>query len=129
MYRILIAEDDPCSSFYIKQLAETHGICHAVANGKKAVDAYVEAMEENEPFDLILMDINMPVMDGLRALKAIRKIEDEKGVSEENQTPVVIISALADDKTIESAFSLKCQAFLTKPLIVQQFYETMTTYL
>ncbi len=129
MFRILLAEDDPYSSFYIKQLAETHGICHAVANGKKAVDAYVKAIKENEPFNLILLDITMPVMDGLSALEAIRKIEEETDVPEDKKTPIVIISALDDFKTIEKAFSLKCQAFLSKPLIVQQFYETMTTYL
>ena len=73
--RILIAEDDFASRKVILKFLSVYGECDVTVDGMEAVDAFMMALEEDKPYDLICLDVMMPVMDGYQALKSIRKIE------------------------------------------------------
>ncbi len=60
----LIVEDDFSSRLILLELLKSSGPTHVAVNGKEAVDAVRKGLEENEPFDLICLDIMMPEMDG-----------------------------------------------------------------
>jgi signal transduction histidine kinase/ActR/RegA family two-component response regulator len=84
--RILAAEDNATNQFILRALLEPAGVdLHTVANGREAVDAF-----HADDFDLILMDVQMPVMNGIEATRAIRERETEHRLS---PTPILALSA------------------------------------
>jgi signal transduction histidine kinase/CheY-like chemotaxis protein len=84
--RILAAEDNATNQVILRALLEPAGVdLHTVANGREAVDAF-----HADDFDLILMDVQMPVMNGIEATRAIRERETEHRLS---PTPILALSA------------------------------------
>jgi signal transduction histidine kinase/ActR/RegA family two-component response regulator len=84
--RILAAEDNATNQFILRALLEPAGVdLHTVANGREAVDAF-----HADDFDLILMDVQMPVMNGIEATRAIRERESAHSLS---PTPILALSA------------------------------------
>ena len=78
--KTLIVEDDFTSRLLLQEILKPYGTTHIAVNGKEAVDAVVTAMDVGEPYDLICLDIMMPVMNGYEALKAIRGLEESRGI-------------------------------------------------
>lgn len=76
--KILLAEDDFASRKFMTNYLEKYGDCDITVDGEEAVDAFLMALEDGEPYDLICLDVMMPVLDGYQALKAIRDIEKER---------------------------------------------------
>ncbi len=70
--KILLAEDDFASRKFMTNYLEKYGECDITVDGEEAVDAFMMALEDGEPYDLICLDVMMPVLDGYQALKAIR---------------------------------------------------------
>ena len=85
-------------------------------NGKEALDAL-----EKEPFDLILMDIQMPEMDGLEATQAIRKKEMETG----KRIPIIAMTAHAMKGDQERCLQAGMDGYVTKPIQVQALHEAI----
>ncbi|MFA9399396.1 MAG: response regulator [Clostridiaceae bacterium] len=114
--RILIAEDDLASRKYILKVLETYGECDFTVNGIETLDAFLLAMDENKPYELICLDIMMPKVDGIKVLKTIRSIEKQNKVEESQKVKVIMTTALNDTETINSAYELGCEAFAAKPI-------------
>jgi two-component system, chemotaxis family, chemotaxis protein CheY len=75
------------------------------------------ALQENEAYDLICLNIMMPVMDGQQALVEIRKVEEDLGVTGPNATKVIMVTVFDDSQNIMKAFRQgQCEAYMTKPL-------------
>jgi CheY-like chemotaxis protein len=108
--RVLVAEDSEVNLFVIRELLAGLGIEIAVAkNGEEAVEAF-----KNNAFDLILMDIQMPVMDGLEATRHIRALQNEAGLHP--QCAIVGLSAHAMSGDRERYLSEGMLDYLTKPI-------------
>ena len=108
--RVLVAEDSEVNLFVIRELLSGLGIEIAVArNGEEAVEAF-----KNNAFDLILMDIQMPVMDGLEATRHIRALQSEAGLHP--QCAIVGLSAHAMSGDRERYLSEGMLDYLTKPI-------------
>jgi len=75
--RILIAEDDYASRKFLYKFLSAYGECDITIDGIEAVDAFMLALDEGKPYDLVCLDIMMPKLDGTRALKAIRDVEKQ----------------------------------------------------
>ena len=89
---VLVAEDNPHNQAVVRAFLEALGCdCQIVGNGQLAIDAVT-----NGDFDIVLMDIQMPVLDGLAGMKAIRKLPLERG-----QIPIIALTAnaMAGDRT------------------------------
>ena len=87
--QILYAEDNPVSQHQVKRLLQTLGVsCHTVENGRAAIQALIT---EPDRFGLILMDCNMPVMDGWTAATVIRELEETGTLvyKDRNRIPIV----------------------------------------
>jgi CheY-like chemotaxis protein len=114
--KILIAEDQPDVRDTLKMLLETRG--HSVnvaANGEEAVNMAVQS-----PPDVILMDLQMPVMDGITATRLLRTQPETEGV------PVIGLSAyLGDAAWQRGAFDAGCIECLSKPLEWRKFEELL----
>lgn len=119
--KTLLAEDDFASrKFMAKQLSQ-YGDCEVVVDGEEAVDAFMMALEDKEPYDLICLDVMMPVMDGYQVLKAIREIEVQRGISKDECVKVIMTTALNEESNVKMAFELGCQAYSGKPIDVDKF--------
>lgn len=124
--RILIVEDEQSSRKFIKHVMTSYGECDAVEDGAAALQAFTEALERGNRYDLICLDIMMPEMDGQDALKEIRVIEKEFGVTPQLETKVMMTTALGDPANVmEAYYKGGASIYLTKPLDVEKIREAM----
>jgi signal transduction histidine kinase/CheY-like chemotaxis protein len=106
--RVLLAEDNPVNQLVARRLLEREGHTVTVAaDGVAAVEAY-----RHQPFDLVLMDLQMPEMDGFEATVAIRRIEAERGT----RTAVVALTAHASAGDRERCEAASMDGYATKPI-------------
>ena len=83
------------------------------------------ALEDGEPYDLICLDVMMPVLDGYQVLKAIRNIEVERGIPKEKKVKVIMTTALNEERNVKMAFELGCEAYSGKPIDVEKFEKVL----
>lgn len=106
--RILVAEDYEANRIVVEKLLTLLGCTvQSVADGRQAVDAMTRG-----PYDLVLMDIQMPVMDGLSAAAAIRSMETASG----GYTPILAYTAHSQEEEFQRCLDAGMDAVLTKPI-------------
>ena len=116
MPRVLAAEDHPTNRRLLQLMLGAVGIePEFVENGALAVDAV-----RRSEFDIILMDMQMPVMDGLTAIQEIRRLQQEVGAP---LTPICTITAHAMAEHEEAALAAGAQAHLTKPVAATDLFD------
>ena len=91
-----------------------------VATGAQAVDAWREARSASAPFDLVLMDVHMPEMDGMEAARRIRAAEPQDA-----RTLIVALTANAFSDDRDGCLAAGMDAFLTKPLDRERLAELL----
>lgn len=123
--RILIAEDDYASKVFMQRFLRSYGECDLASDGFEAVDAYLTALKEEKPYDLICLDIMMPKLDGLKVLKAIRDIEIERKLQENEKAKIIMTTALNDKESVMKAYEIGCEAYAWKPIETDKFVEVM----
>ena len=123
--KILIVEDDMISRKFLSKFLEQYGECDIVVDGMEALDAYLIAEKEKQPYDLIFLDIMMPKIDGIKVLKAIRDFEKQRKIMMEDQVKIIIITALADTEFVHQAFEIGCEAYAAKPIDTDKLVEVM----
>ena len=119
--KILMAEDDFATRKFMVSMLSKYGECDVAVDGIEAVDAYMMALEENEPYDLICLDIMMPVMDGYQVLAEIRGAERERGIHEDQAVKVIMTTALDEERNGKMAFDLGCTVYSGKPIDQEKF--------
>ena len=119
--RILIAEDDFASRKFMLRFLSKYGECDVTVDGTEAVDAFTMALENEEGYDLVCLDIMMPVLDGYQALRAIREVEKEKNIPEDKRVKVIMTTALNEGRNVTKAFELGCNAYAGKPIDQDKF--------
>lgn len=113
--RILIVDDSFIHRRVLLKLLSAYGECDIAVDGQEAVAAVKMAFEENNPYDLICLDITMPNMDGQEALREIRKLEELRGISGLEGEKVIMTTALDKSENIFEAFRSGCEAYIIKP--------------
>jgi CheY-like chemotaxis protein len=119
--RVLVAEDSPDNRLLIHFYLQ--GSLHSLTFVEHGGEA-VERAASGE-FDVVLMDLQMPVMDGLTATRAIRAMEREKGG---RAVPVLALSANARPEDIESSLAAGCNAHLSKPISKKRLLAALDEY-
>lgn len=123
--RILIAEDDLTSRRFMSRILSNYGECDVVIDGIEALDAYLIAVKERIPYDVICLDIMMPKVDGVKVLKAIRDFENHKRSLIEKSVKIIMTTALYDTEYVNKAFELGCDAYATKPIDINKLKDVM----
>lgn len=117
--RVLLAEDNPVNQRLLVRLLEHVGAqVSVVDNGQLAVQQVAE-----QSHDLVLMDVQMPVLDGLAATQAIRQLGPH------GQLPIIAISASARPEDRQRCLAAGMHEFLAKPVRVEQLYACLSQYL
>lgn len=110
MKRVLIAEDNDSNYLLMTYILKNRYEFDRARNGQEAVD-----MVESYAPDLIIMDLKMPVIDGIEASRRIRKNHPD--------LPIIILTASASESDREEAESIGCNELLTKPVSGQKCLE------
>lgn len=121
---LLLAEDNELNSEIAYEILTGFGFrVDVVVNGREAVDKVTDSI--TDPYDLVLMDIQMPIMNGLEATKAIRDIGDQKL----SKTPIVAMTANAFDEDRKVASEAGMDGFITKPIILDEVISVISNIL
>jgi two-component system chemotaxis response regulator CheY len=112
--RCLIAEDDATSRVLLQKFLSKFGDCDIVVDGKEAVQTVRNARAKNRGYDLICMDLRMPVMDGQEAIREIRKEEDAAETL--RKMKIIVTTSQSDMNSITTALLGKCNAYMMKPI-------------
>lgn len=122
--RFLIVDDDFDSRKLLQKILRPYGECDVAVDGEEGVEAFKTALKENDPYDLISMDILMPNMDGQQCLREIREIEKEMNVSGDKVVKVIMITGLDDSQEVHDAFFLgDATSYIVKPIRKQILIE------
>jgi len=121
--RILLAEDNLTNQEVVRGLLAQHEINNLtiVDNGKQAIEAY-----QHQQFDVILMDIRMPEMDGLEATVAIRKLEQHQ---KSKPIPIVALTAQAMKEDIDIYLAKGMDYYTAKPIKFKELFKILITIL
>jgi signal transduction histidine kinase len=104
--RILVVDDDPMLRNLIKLRLKRRGyVVHEADDGEQAVPVFKQCLPE-----IVLMDANMPGVDGFTATQAIKNLPEAKN------TPIIMVSGLEDDESVDRAFSVGAVEYITKPI-------------
>lgn len=124
--RCLIAEDHPIFRKNLQELLSTMCVCDIAVNGQEAIDSFVLAHESKRPYDIIFMDIMMPVLDGMEALQNIRVLEKMMGIPPQLAVKVIMMTALDDPHAVIKSFN-QCEAdgYVVKPLSEQKIIKAL----
>ena len=116
MKKILVAEDNDSNFILMTYILKKYYAYERAKNGQEAVD-----LVDNGAYDMVLMDIKMPVMDGLEATKTIRERHPD--------LPIVALTANAFDSDRQLAMLAGCNDFLSKPVSSDLCIKTIQKYL
>ena len=116
MKKVLVAEDNDSNFILMTYILKKYYEFERAKNGKEAVD-----LAENGTYDIVLMDIKMPIMDGLEATKAIKEKHPD--------LPIIALTANAFDSDRQLALEAGCNDFLSKPVSSELCIKTIRKYL
>ncbi len=118
--RVLIVDDDMRNIFALTKVLKTNKLkVERAENGKTAVDI----VKNSKPFDVILMDIMMPEMDGYTAIKEIRKIQGQKKV------PIIALTAKAMKEDRQKCIDAGANDYMAKPIVVEKLLSLLRVWL
>lgn len=121
MKRILIVEDDMVSRKFLSKYLSRFGDCDLVVDGLEAIDAYMLSTQDNSTYDLICLDVMMPKIDGIKVLKTIRDLEKQNGLTEPEQSKIIMTTVLGETQIVQTAFDFGCNAYASKPIDMEKF--------
>ena len=111
-----MAEDDFTSRKILQIILGKYGEVDIAVNGSEAIKAVKLALARHDNYDLVCLDIMMPLKSGQETLKEIRQIEKEQGIMDGDGAKVIMTTALDDSSNVMSAFRSQADGYLVKPI-------------
>jgi PAS domain S-box-containing protein len=119
--RILFADDSPDNRALIRAyMKNAPDVVEFAEDGQEAVSKFKSA-----PYDLVFMDIQMPIVDGYSAVQELRRWEGRKG---RNRTPIIALTASAHEEAVRRAYEVGCDLHISKPLKKRALLEVIGRY-
>jgi two-component system chemotaxis response regulator CheY len=127
MMRILIVDDDYICRTQYKALLQRYGDCDSAPNGKIALELIEVAYDEEVPYQLITVDIDMPEMNGHALIQRIREFEKIKAEGKKGtpEVKILMISAKRDASDVMSSFREGCEGYLCKPINAERIEDVL----
>lgn len=120
-FHILVVEDNLTNQLVVRKMLQKFGLAATLANdGNEAL-----ALLQQQTFDVVLMDMQMPNKDGLEATREWRHIEQEKPIEQRKRIPIVALSANNDPADTQRCFEAGMDGYLTKPLRSEELRKTL----
>ena len=126
--KCLMVEDELKSRHILKELLSSFCECDIAVNGQEAIESFRLAHELKRPYDVIFMNVTMPVVDGLTALREIRSLENGMEMPPGLKVKAVMMTTPGDPRTAIKAFKEgEANSFLLKPITKQKLDKEMAT--
>ncbi|CAK0765010.1 hypothetical protein CCP3SC5AM1_30036 [Gammaproteobacteria bacterium] len=113
--KILIVDDELIHQTLMRKMVDSYGSCDIADNGKIALRMFNDAHNCQIPYDMITLDIMMPIMDGQQTLKMIRRRERELGITPDREVIIFMVSSMDGDHVLDAFFSGHCTDYIKKP--------------
>ena len=113
--KVLIADDEKICRIKLKLIMQNFGECESVVNGRDAVAKFHNAHQQGTPFSLIMLDLDMPDLDGLQVLSEILTAETKLGVPKTQKAKVLMVSSSTDKDLVLRCIQSGCDDFIAKP--------------
>ena len=123
--RFLIVDDDPKNRMLLDGMLGDTADCSQAANGPEALTAFEAAWAEWRPFDLILLDIMMPEMDGVETIEKIRALEQKRQVADRFRVKILMVTALANESKVRECVEKGCDDYIVKPITLKYIYRKL----
>lgn len=120
--KIIVVDDENICRKILKKNMELIGDCTAVNNSQEALSLISTAFEEKKPYDLITLDISMPLMSGQELLVEIRKREKEMGIPKDERSKIIMVTSRMNMPTIKACIKSGCNAYIAKPINKKQLF-------
>ena len=127
MWRVLVVDDEPDNRELLEGILESRAVCHSVGSGSEAVNAFNFACRAKQAYDILLLDVAMPDMDGVAVLERIRAMEREQGIGLGKGTPVIMVTA--HPTSFMKSFNSGCDDFVLKPVQAETLIAKMSAKL
>lgn len=116
----LVIDDSKLIGLIMQETLERYGSCDVAFNPVDGFNKYVKSVNNNIPYDVIYLDLIMPIYNGYQILEMIRNYENSRGVK---NAIIIIVSGLYDEENKKKAMSLGADAYFVKPFNIDEFTE------
>jgi two-component system chemotaxis response regulator CheY len=124
--KVLIVDDSPIERLFLSVFFEGIAEVDFAVNGEDGVKCVKRTISSGEPYDLICLDITMPVMDGLEALQNIRLLEATSGM---RHSKIFMITSNSSPEDMISAITIGgCDDYIVKPVIVDTLFKLLSKH-
>ena len=113
--KILVVDDEIVSRTKIKLIMENFGECEAAENGKDALARFHKSHQEGNPFGLIMLDIDMPEMDGVQVLSEMIEAQIKLDVSKAHKAKILMVTSFTDKDRVLICIQSGCDDYIAKP--------------
>jgi len=120
--RSLIVEDEFTSRALLQKLLSRYGECDVAVSAEEAVRAFCEAMKSGHPYGLVCMDIRLPGMNGVEAVRTMRDMEEAHGVYSTYGARILMTTASGGPDAVMDSFSALCDGYFVKPIDTEIFH-------
>jgi len=127
MKKFLVIDDEALNCRLLREILEETAYCDCVYNGPDAIKLFKTAYAANTPYDLVLLDICMPEMDGLQVLDIIRSYEQSEGTMLGNGVPIIMVTAIKE--SFMKAFKRGADDYVLKPVEENELMEKINKFL
>ncbi len=114
MHKILVVDDNFENRQLLAEILREVAECDFAASGKEAIDAYNLSLQRSDQYSLILLDIELPEINGLEILGKIRESEKNAGIALGDGIPIIIVTAY--EKRFLEAYEKGCDDYVLKPI-------------
>lgn len=127
--RILVVDDDYISGVMLKSALATYGDCDLAPTGSIAIDLIAAATKQRVGYELIMLDLNLPDMNGQEILSGIRAEERtaEAHTGKTNRSKIVVVTSSSDANTVSRVNALGADTFIAKPFNAQKIKDSLAT--
>jgi two-component system chemotaxis response regulator CheY len=115
--KTLIVDDDLRNIRLLQEIVVHFGRIDVVNNGEIAVDVFAAAIKKTAPYELVFLDIVMPVMDGQEVLRKMRALETQHAALGLGRAKIIMVSGMTDTQNVRKAFEGLCDGYCVKPIV------------
>mgnify|MGYP001137367900 CR=1 FL=1 len=123
----LVVDDEHANRILLKKVLGKYGSCDLGEDGLEAVTLFLRSLDRSEPYDLICLDVSMPKMDGLTALRIISHLKQELLSHDEALPKIVMTTSHDEQRAVKRAYELGCEGYVVKPINFVSFRRSLET--